>query len=170
MCCFLPGCFGAAYKAPTLPPPANIAAPMPIADNSGKYMCPFTQDEVVASWVSKAISTKAGSSLGATAGAYAGQKVLEQVPFVGSFLGEKAGGYLGREIAIKMAGGWDNIKKTSDLSFNSVQDMAVWLYATKSASEHYQKVVDATGDIYPEFKEGYLAAIIGAPIKTAENQ
>jgi len=95
-------------------------------------------------------------------GAYAGQKALEQVPFVGGFIGQKAGAAIGCKIAIEASGGWDFIKSTSDMSFNSIDDMVVWLYATKSTNEHYQDVVKAVGNIYPEFKDRQWAALNAA--------
>jgi len=145
-----------------MPTPAEVVVPTPIMDNSGEYMSPYTQDDVVAEWCDKAVSASAGSTIGGMVGAYAGQKALEQVPFVGGFLGQKAGSAIGRKIAIEASGGWDFIKSTSDMSFSSIDDMVVWLYATKSTNEHYQDVVKAVGNIYPEFKERQYAAINAA--------
>jgi phage tail tape-measure protein len=125
-------------------------------------MCPYTQDDVVALWVDKAVNAKAAASVGKAAGAYVGQKALEQIPFVGAFLGSKAGEAVGRKIAIEASGGWEYIKETSDLSFNSLEDMAVWLYATKSSNEHYPEVYKATCGIYPELQEVYYSAIMNA--------
>lgn len=143
--------------------PHEIAAPEPINGNSGEYMCPYTSDGVVAEWVDKAVNAKMGATVGKHAGAYAGQKALEQVPFIGGLLGQKAGEAVGRKIAIEASGGWDYIKETSDLSFNSVDNLAVYLYAERSDHSHYREVLDATREIYPELKERYHQAIIQAP-------
>lgn len=51
------------------------STPEPIYGNTGQYMCPFTEDGTVAAWVEKGMT--------ASVGAYAGQKALEQVPFIG---------------------------------------------------------------------------------------
>jgi hypothetical protein len=136
-------------------------------DNSGKYMCPYTQDDVLAEWVDKAIQAKLGATLGKTVGAYAGQKALEQVPLLGGFLGSMAGEAAGRAIAIQAAGGWDFIKSTSDLSFNSVDNMAVYLYVMHSSHEHYQQALNATCEIYPELSNRYSYAIRKAPRRVA---
>jgi hypothetical protein len=128
-------------------------------------MAPYTSDGVVADWVDKAVKAKMGSAVGGALGAYAGQKALEQVPFIGGFLGEKAGNAIGREVAISASGGWDNIKKTSDLSFNSVDELAVWMYAKYATNEHYADVLSATEAIYPELTERYVPAIMGAGSK-----
>jgi len=85
------------------------------------------------------------------------------VPFIGGFLGSKAGDAVGRKVAIEASGGWEYIKETSDLSFNSLEDMAVWLYVTKSNNEHYQETFKAAGQIYPELNKIFYSAIKDAP-------
>lgn len=156
------GCATASF-----PTPKQVVAPAPVPDNSGKFMAPYTTDGVVAEWVDKAIKAKMGAAIGSHVGAYAGQKALEQVPFIGGFIGEKAGKAIGREIAVKSAGGWDSIKQSSDLSFNSVDDLAVWMYAKYSENEHYAQVLEATQGIYPELVERYAPAIHLAAGKAA---
>ncbi len=153
--------FGCA-SAPKFPTPGELVAPSPIEDNSGEFMSPYTSDGVVAKWCDKAVNASAGSAIGGAAGAIVGQQVLKQVPFVGGFLGNTAGKAIGRKMAIEASGGWEYIKETSDLSFNSLDDMAVWLYVTHSTNEHYQAVYKAVGNIYPDFKERYYPAIQAA--------
>ena len=143
--------------------PEQIVPPSPIQGNSGEYMCPYTSDGVVAEWVDKAINAKAGATIGKTAGAYAGQKAMEQIPFVGGILGGMAGEAIGRKIAIESCGGWEYIKDTSDLSFNSCDDLAVYIYATHSSHSHYDKVLSAAYEIYPDLEKNYWSAIKEAP-------
>lgn len=145
------------------PKPSQIIPPKPILGNSGEYMCPYTQDGVVAPWCDKAINAAIGSTIGRTAGAFAGEKALSQVPIIGGYLGSKVGDAIGRKIAIQASGGIQYIKDTSDISFNSVDDLIVWLYVTKSSNENYQSVYKATSEIYPEFKKEYAHAIENAP-------
>lgn len=159
------GCATASF-----PTPAQVSAPTPVQNNTGKFMAPYTSDGVVAEWVDKAVKAKMGASLGGTIGSYAGQKAMEQIPFVGGFLGEKAGKAIGREIAVKSSGGWEAIKAGSDLSFNSVDDLAVWMYAKYSTNEHYADVLAATQGIYPELVERYAPAIQIAAQKGASGQ
>ena len=128
-------------------------------------MCPYTQDGVLAEWVDKAINAKMGATVGKHAGAYAGQKALENVPLLGGWLGSKAGEAAGRAIAIKASGGWEYIKSTSDMSFDSLNDMSVYLYARHSSHEHYKDALDATMEIYPKLKKGYYKAIQKAKTK-----
>jgi hypothetical protein len=155
---FLTGCATTA----SFPTAAQVVAPPPLPNNSGKYMAPYTSDGVVAEWVDKAVKAKLGSAIGGQIGAYAGQKALEQIPFFGGMIGQKAGEAIGREVAVKAAGGWESIKASSDLSFNSVDDLAVWMYAKFSANEHYNDVLAATQGIYPDLQQRYSAAIIAA--------
>jgi hypothetical protein len=125
-------------------------------------MSPYTQDEVVALWCDKAMNARMGAAVGSAVGTYAGAKALEQIPFIGGFLGEKVGNAVGRKIAIESSGGMEYIKETSDMSFNSLDDMIVWLYATKSDNEHYSEVIKSVSGIYPDYNERYAIALRNA--------
>lgn len=148
--------------APKIAQPSQLTAPTPIQDNSGEYMAPYTSDEVLAEWVDLAAKAKAASGIGGAVGAYAGAKALEQVPFVGGFLGKAVGEKIGKEIAIKSAGGREKIIETSDLSFDEVDELAVWMYVKYSENEHYKSAFDATTGIYPDFKKRYGVALVNA--------
>jgi len=148
--------------APHMARPDQLTAPAPIEGNVGKYMSPYTSDEVLAEWVDSAIKARAAGSVAGAVGAYAGAKALEQIPFVGGIIGQKVGEKIGKEIAIKCAGGMDHICQTSDLSFDNLDDMAVYLYVKHSANEHYQDALKATFGIYPEFQRRYQVALMNA--------
>ncbi|MFK5892129.1 MAG: hypothetical protein QM504_02790 [Pseudomonadota bacterium] len=149
-------------SAPRLKQADEIVAPEPIYGNSGKFMSPYTEDEVLAEWVDKAVNAKAGAQIGAAVGAYAGAKALEMVPFFGGMMGKYAGEAIGRQIAITASGGMEYITSTSDLSFNSLDDMSVYLYVKFSTHDHYQDALSATMEIYPELKQVYQAALYKA--------
>ncbi len=140
------------------PAAANLPVPEPIYGNTGKYFSPFTEDGTVTPWVEKALTVSASASIGSAAGNYLGQKALETVPFVGGFLGGMAGKTAGREIALSSVGGWEFIKETSDLSFNSLQDMARYMAATNAAHPQYQDVLKATMEIYPDLMQAMALA------------
>jgi len=137
--------FGGCISGP--PRPDEVVVPTPRYDNHGKHMCCYTQDEVLAKWIDKAICAKLGASIGEYAGRETGKELLEQVPFIGGWLGEKVGQAAGRAIPIEMAGGWDYIKRTSDISFDSINDYAVYLYANYSYRENYEEVLEAVRDV-----------------------
>jgi len=142
-----------------MPTPQQVRVPTPIQGNSGKYMCPFTSDDTVAEWVDKGVAARFGSAIGGAAGAYAGQKALEQIPFIGGILGQKVGEGVGRQVAISASGGMEFIKKTSDLSFNSIDDVAVYMYAKYTTRPDYGRILQLTQEIYPELKGRYAPAI-----------
>jgi hypothetical protein len=148
--------------APKLAQPDQLVAPTPVAGNTGKFMSPYTTDGVLAEWVDKAINAEMGGAIGGMAGAYAGQKLAENIPFFGGLVGQKVGNALGREVAIKMSGGEEFIRSTSDVSFDSLQDMAVWMYVNHSTHPHYQDALKSAYGIYPELKLVYMQALYNA--------
>lgn len=153
---------GACASAPQLAAPAQIHAPAPILGNSGKYMSPFTEDGTVALWVEKGRSASTGASVGGFVGAQAGAKLAENIPFIGGWIGQSVGESVGRTVALKMVGGEEFIKANSDLSFNSVNDLAVYMYAKNSSHKDYAEVLDLTQKIYPDLKSAYFPAIVAA--------
>lgn len=144
-----------------IPTEAELLEQLIRNDNQGKYMSPYTSDDVLAEWVNSAINANigatVGSGLGAAAGAYAGEKALEQIPFVGGFLGGAIGAEIGksagRESAISASGGWEAIRASSDRSFDDIQAMARYLRAKYGNTGNFADAMDATQQIYPELAE-----------------
>ena len=151
------GCATAPAVTPLaeLRPSEGAEAPTPIEGNTGKYMSPYTTDEVVAEWVDKAISAKMGASIGSAAGRYAGEKAMENIPFVGGFLGKSVGESVGRRVALEAVGGEAFMRETSDISFNSLNELALFLFVEHSQRENFQDVLSATSEIYPELETVY---------------
>jgi hypothetical protein len=141
------------------PRPDQVAVPVPILNNSGTYMSPYTQDGVLAPWVDKAIKVRMASQGGAMAGSYVAQQALNQIPFIGGFLGDKAGGAVGRAVALQAIGGDEYLKSTSDISFNNMDDLAVYMFAKNSTHPAYGDALTSTMAIYPDLKDGYARAI-----------
>jgi hypothetical protein len=131
-------------------------APKPIEGNGGKYMSPFTSDGVTAEWVTKSMKVEASGKIGQAAGTIAAEHFLSNVPFAGMFAGDAAK-KLARAAALKGIGGEEFLKTSSDLSFNSLEDMAKYMYAFHSSHEEYAKIVKATIAIYPDFAKAYAA-------------
>lgn len=156
------GCAGGGGYSYNLAPPEQLTAPMPAQGNSGEYMSPYTSDGVLAEWVNNSVNAEMGSAIGGMAGAYAGQKLAENVPFIGGWLGQAAGESLGREVALEAAGGEEVIRDTSDVSFNSLQELAVWMYVNHSSHPHYQDALDSAMSVYPELKQIYSSALYTA--------
>lgn len=149
----------------SFPKPHEVRVPQPRYDSEGKFLSPVTQDGVMAEWCDMAIKARAGSAIGKGVGQFAGTKAMEQVPLVGGMLGGALGKTVGRRMAIRAAGGKDHMRETSDLSFDKIDDLVVYLYATYSSSEHYQDALKATTEIYPKVKKRYEKAIKKARVK-----
>lgn len=132
----------------------QASAPKPIEGNGGKFMSPFTSDGVTAGWVTKSMQVQASGQVGQAAGQVVAGQVLSKIPFAGMFAGE-ATKALARKIALDSIGGEEFLKSSSDLSFNSLEEMATYMYAFHSSHAEYGKVVSATAAIYPEFAEVY---------------
>lgn len=129
-----------------------------IDGSSGAFLSPITSDGVAAEWVEKSISVGLGSSLGSAAGAYAGQKLLGSVPFVGGFLGQKAGAAVGRTTALQTVGGEAFMRSTTDISFHSLSDMAAWLKQNHATHPRMGEILKAAGKIYPDLPLAYAQA------------
>ena len=131
-------------------------APKPIEGNTGKYMSPFTSDGVTAGWVTKSMQVQATGDIAGAAGGIAADQLLSNIPFAGMFAGDAAK-KLARAAALKSIGGEEFLKSSSDLSFDSIDDLAKYMYAYHSSHAEYAKIVKATTAIYPEFKDAYAS-------------
>ena len=151
---------GSVMQAP--PTAAELIAPEPREDSAGKFLSPYTSDGVVAGWVEKGIAAQAGSAVGSIVGQQAAQKLAENIPFASMFA-RQAGEAAGRAVAIKASGGWEAMRETTDLSFDTVDDMIVYTYVNFSTNEHYPDVVSHIGKIYPDWTKRFQAAISQAP-------
>lgn len=152
-------------KLPLGTVPAGLVAPEPIEGNKGKFLCPFTSDGVMAKWTDKAVNAKLGETVGSVAGNQVGKEVgnrMKDIPMFGMFLGtigEKVGKEVGRSAALAAAGGEKYMRDTSDLSFNNIDDLAVYIYVKHSSHPHYDEALKAAKVIYPELEQRYYAAI-----------
>ncbi|MCX5660489.1 MAG: hypothetical protein NTW19_12310 [Planctomycetota bacterium] len=155
---------GCAAATP-MPTPQEVLLPTPISGNTGKYMSPYKANGTPTPWVDKAILAKLAGNVGKEAGKKGGEMALNQVPIAGGLLGGMAGKETGRQIAVAAAGGWDFINSSSDLSFNSLDDLAVYLYAKHSSDAKYRDAIESTEGIYPDLTDRFEKAIRTAPRK-----
>jgi hypothetical protein len=136
----------------------NLEAPKPLTDKSGKYFVPYTEKGELAEWATKAINAQAGAALGGKAGEEAVKHLAAKVPFGGLLSGaaKKKGKELG---AVAAVGGAKFIKKTSDFSFNNLDDYAVYLHVTHAGTANYAQALATAMSIYPELEKGYQPAL-----------
>lgn len=143
-----------------LPRPQELRQPAVRKDNKGEFLCPYTLDGTLAEWTAEAVRVKAGGQIAGAFGTVIGI-AAGGFPIFGT-LAKQAGEAAGRSIALNAIGGWDKIRKTSEISFDSLDDMAVYLYAYYSAEPTYVDALDAAMTIYPELKNRYVEAIQSA--------
>lgn len=139
----------------------ELPAPQPLADKSGKYFLPYTADGQMTAWAAKAVAAEVGAIVGEQAGAATGKAVASKIPFGGLVSGatKKKGKELG---AIAAVGGAEFIKESSELSFNSLEDYAVYLQATRASDSNYTQALAAAMAIYPDLESTFDNAIAQA--------
>jgi len=139
----------------------SIEAPQPLTNNKGKYYVPYNAEGQITEWATKTLNTQVGAAIGAKAGEEAGKHLAAKVPFGGLASGmmKKKGKEMGAVAAI---GGTEYIKKTSALSFNNLDDMAVYMHVKHGSSGDYAQALAAAMAIYPALEGGYDGAIRGA--------
>ncbi|GGC74818.1 hypothetical protein [Marinobacter halophilus] len=166
--CYVLGEVAAGDRCDLQLPPAGLVGSLAQAelnqlirqDNQGKYLSPYTSDDVLAEWVNTVVIVNIGSTMGALAGAAAGGAIAAAADFVPYGLGSllaaavtaEMGKRVGREAAIAATGGWDNIRKSSDQSFDSADAMARYLMAKHGDSATYSEAVRVATDLYPDLR------------------
>ncbi|HVT72339.1 MAG TPA: hypothetical protein VHD61_04330 [Lacunisphaera sp.] len=138
-------------------PPAPVA-PEALTDSSGKFFLPFDAKGNLTGWANKAVSGAVGSAVGAKAGEKAGSMLAAKVPFGGLLaMGtKKKGQELG---AVAAMGGADFIRKSSSYSFNSLEDLSLYLHLNCSNNADYVKGFAAAMALYPELEKTYEATV-----------
>ena len=132
-------------------------------------MCPFTAEGTVAPWAQEIpAEPDNGSELAANVGSAVGQQVGSQalrfLPFglggtIGRSIGESAARPSTRKQVTPRLPDMEAVRAGSDISFNSVDKLAVYMYARCSTHGEYLRVLNLTKMIYPELEEAYLPAI-----------
>lgn len=137
----------------------TLPAPTPLYDNSGAFLSPYRCDGTPTEWSNKAMSAGAGAAVGGMAA----EKAAAAIPFVGGFFSKKAKDVGAKTGAMTAAGGAEFIKSTSNISFNTAQELAVYLQAKHAAMDpDFAKRVAAAMSIYPELKTAYTPAVQAA--------
>ena len=139
----------------------SIEAPQPLTNNKGKYFVPYNAEGQITEWATKTLNTQVGAAIGAKVGEEAGKQLAAKVPFGGlaSGLMKKKGKEMGAVAAI---GGTEFIRKTSALSFNNLDDMAVYMHVKHGSSGDYAQALAAAMAIYPALESSYDGAIRSA--------
>lgn len=147
---------------------ANIK---PRNDAQGKFLLPFKRDGQPTEWAGKALTA---SLAGAGAGVAAGQATdaaVSALSSAGGMFGSIAGSLFGgaakekaktaaADTGAAMAlGGWDTIRAGSDLSFDNLDQMIVYMHGHYGLSTEFIYPVAASLALYPEIKERFEPAL-----------
>ncbi len=146
-----------------------IEAPLPLTNKKGRYFVPYNAEGQITEWATKTLNTQVGAAIGAKAGEEVGKHLAAKVPFGGlaSGLMKKKGKEMGAVAAI---GGTDFIKKTSALSFNNLDDLAVYMHVKHGSSGDYAQALAATMAIYPALEASYDNAVRSAYQRAQQTQ
>lgn len=136
----------------------TLEAPKPQNNTRGSYLLPYDKNGALTEWAQKALQAKVGAMAGEKAGDMAGNAVASKVPFGGfakGFMKKKA-----KETgAMAAIGGKKFIKKSSSMSFNDINDYAVYMHVTHGSSGGYTEALAAAMAIYPDLEQHYDVAI-----------
>ncbi len=153
-------------------PPVEMAIPDPAEGTSGKYLSPYTGDEYFTEWIKivleetrdwqvpdlwcreRTTNTTYGMSTNDVAGF---RQSRERSGATDSALRSchqfEAG---------KAAGGWDIIREQSDLSYDRIEDFAVYLHAVYGQTIGYPQVLAIMMSIYPDLERRYANSVMRA--------
>jgi hypothetical protein len=135
--------------------PPEPVAPAPLTDKSGKFFLPYDSNGQLVEWANKALAANVGAAVGSKAGEKAGAMAASKIPLAGGLLAmgaKKKGKELGAMAAV---GGAKFVKESSSLSFNSLEDMALYMHLNFSANTDYVKGLAAAIAIYPDLYKTY---------------
>ena len=142
----------------------TLTAPPPLTNQTGAFFLPYTSKGELTGWASKALHAQIGAAVGEKAGEEAGKALVSRVPF-GGLLGGAARSK-GKELgAVAAVGGPEFIKSSSDLSFNTLEDYAVYLHVKHANHAEFSKALATAIAIYPPLEKGYPAALKAAYAK-----
>lgn len=141
------------------PEPSAPAAPEPLTDGSGKFFAPYDANGQLTGWANKALGAQVGAAIGAKAGEKAGSMLASKVPLAGGLLAmgaKKKGKEIGAYAAV---GGKKFVQETSALSFDTLEDLALYMHINCSSNPDYVKGFAAAMAIYPELDKTYEATV-----------
>ena len=135
----------------------QLDAPAPRTNAKGKYVLPYNESGALTEWATKTFNVQAGSFAGEKAGEAAGKAVASKVPFGGLASGlMKKGKEMGAMAAL---GGEKFVRSTSSLSFDNLDDYAVYLQVKHGQEPGFNQALAAAMAIYPQLETSYDWAI-----------
>ncbi|MCB1666435.1 MAG: hypothetical protein KDI28_11680 [Pseudomonadales bacterium] len=136
----------------------ELDVPEPIEGNEGEFYFPYTESGYLTPWAEKALSAQVGAEVGGRAADSAVSSLASKVP-LGGFLAGKAKSKAKETGAVVAIGGWDFIRENTELSFNSLDDLSVYMHSEFNGEADYEQALAAAMAIYPELERGHERAI-----------
>jgi hypothetical protein len=144
-------------------PGVVLTAPTPIPDSSGAFLSPYKADGSLTAWAEKGMSASVGGAVGGAVGGRMAEGLASKIPFAGGFLGRKAKEKAAATGTVMAAGGWEFIKTSSDISFNTAEELAVYLQAKHAGVDpDFAKALGTAFGIYPALRTAYEPAVKAA--------
>lgn len=139
----------------------ELTAPTPRPNAKGKYLLPYTESGALTDWAAKSLTVQMGAMVGEKVGEKAGGALASKVPFGGLASGfmKKKGKEMGAMAAL---GGEDFVRKTSSMSFDNLDDYAVYLQVKHGQEGGFKQALAAAMAIYPQLESSYDGAINNA--------
>jgi hypothetical protein len=150
------------------PRPSELQLPVAMQGSAAPFLYPCTSSCELTAWAKKANRmAEFGPMIGQKGGELIGQTLSdEHIPFAES-MGQRLGQKLGRKLLLTALGGLKKVKESSEISFNQLEDLAIYLYVSCFGSESYRQALHAVNLLYPDFEPLYQQAIVHAPRREA---
>lgn len=136
----------------------ELEAPEPRYDTKGKYLLPYLSDGEPTEWASKALQAQAGKMVGDKVADKAVGTLASKVPF-----GGLAGGFMRKKAkesaAVIALGGKKFIEESSDQSFKSIDDYAVFMHVRHGSDPDYKVMLASAVALYPDLEKRMPSAI-----------
>lgn len=136
----------------------ELEAPEPRYDTKGKYLLPYLSDGEPTEWASKALNAQAGKIVGEQVADKAVGALASKVPF-----GGLAGGFMRKKAkesaAVLALGGKKFIEESSDQSFKSIDDYAVFMHVRHGSDPDYKIMLASAVAVYPDLEKRMPSAI-----------
>ena len=148
------------FWARRIPPPTAIVAPPPRFDNTGRFLSPYATAGGLAPWVVRGLAAKRASTA-----------PTESTPsrvargLLGNYWPRNAASIEARRVrALAWVGGENTMRATSDMSFNNVDDLIAYVYASQDGGhkEPWSEMVALVKAIYPDVDRRWTRAIRSA--------
>ena len=140
----------------------DVPVPSPLPDSSGKYVSPYTSTSELTGWAEKALTASAVSAVTGKAADKALGKLGGKLGMVGGLFKNKAKQKSQSAAAAAAVGGWDFVRETSDVSFDRLDDLAVYLHVVHGQDAGFQEALAAAMSVYPSLEKTYQPSIQAA--------